>query len=145
MMGKRDKKGRFQPGVSGNPSGRTKAGKVPQQDSPVADTREVLEEIEKSATELIAHSKYSVLERSLRMAEKNEKLMALWTEFYLRQEMQKNTKPPQAPRDRRQIELDLYATLSAAGIKAEMPAPGNGGNRFIPAPEPGDETPKTQG
>ena len=144
-MKKRDQKGRFLPGISGNPTGRTKKGEIPKQESPVANTREVLEEIEKSATELIERNKYSVLERSLKMAEKNEKLMSLWTEFYLRQEMQKNAKRPQAPRNRRQIELDLQETLSSAGIKVEMPAPGNGGNRFIPVRVPADEPEKTQG
>jgi hypothetical protein len=146
MQQARNEKGQFPKGISGNPSGKTKEGLIPVQDAPVTEARELVSLVEKRESALddierilLEHAP-ALMEKAIKRAENNDKVLVVLIESLLGKiGTQRQRQPGTAPRDRDQLELELFKTMDELGINIRA------NNRSAPLPAPADQELKNAG
>jgi hypothetical protein len=137
MQQRRDDKGRFPPGVSGNPSGLCKDGTIPVQDAPVTEARELVSLVEKREAALdeiervLLDAAPALMAKAIKRAESNDKVLVVLVESLLGKISNATRRPqlPGVPKDRDQLELELFKTMDEIGIRVTN-------NRSTPLPAP---------
>lgn len=124
MQNKRDSKGRFPKGVSGNPSGLCKDGSVPVQEAPVTEALELMSLVQKREAALdeiervLLDSAPDLMRKAIKRSEWNDKVLVVLVEALLGK-IGGNSRIPVKPlvKDRGQLELELFQTMDELGIR----------------------------
>ena len=124
----RDDKGRFLPGVSGNPTGKAKDGSIPVQPAPVQDFRDILalaefnEELEQLIAPVLGHQLNMIQPLVLKLAaskmKSDSRILAIFLQFTLnRIEKAEAKREKRAPRDLNQLEIEFEQHKSKPEIQ----------------------------
>ena len=119
-ISKRNEKGQFEKGVSGNPSGKTKDGLIPQQDHPLQDARDLVKFIRNKRSEadkIFIENAPDLMQKAIDMALNGDsRVMAQLMPVLIPDLDKYDPSKPSKPRTKKEIMNDLKELMGQGNM-----------------------------